>query len=88
MTLDELTLEAADPSAERIVDAERGRRIVDSALRDLEPRPRRAFLLDLQEELTYGRIAAELGVSKKTIERDVALGLALCRSRLAKWAEA
>jgi RNA polymerase sigma-70 factor (ECF subfamily) len=86
--LDDLQLEADDPQPERLVDAERGRRIVDAALRDLQPRPRRAFLLYLQEELTYERIALDLGVSKKTIERDIALGIALCQSRLARWAEA
>jgi predicted DNA-binding transcriptional regulator YafY len=38
--------------------------------------------------MTYERIALKLGVSKKTIERDIALTLALCRSRLARWSEA
>jgi RNA polymerase sigma factor (sigma-70 family) len=88
VAFDDLQLESDDPQPERVIDAERGRRIVDSALRDLQPRPRRAFLLYVQEELTYERIALELGVSKKTIERDIALGVALCRSRLARWAEA
>jgi RNA polymerase sigma-70 factor (ECF subfamily) len=86
--LDDLQLEANDPEPERVVDAERGRRIVDAALRDLQPRPRQAFLLYVQEEMTYERIALALGVSKKTIERDIALTIALCRSRLARWAEA
>jgi RNA polymerase sigma-70 factor (ECF subfamily) len=85
---DDMQLEANDPHPERLVDAERGHRIVDQALRDLPPRPRRAFILYVHEELTYERIAFELGVSKKTIERDIALGVALCRSRLARWAEA
>ena len=87
MALDDLQLEANDPRAEELVDAERGRRIVDAALRDLQPRPRQAFLLYVHEEMTYERIALELGVSKKTIERDVGLTIALCRSRLARWAE-
>jgi RNA polymerase sigma factor (sigma-70 family) len=86
--LDDLQLVANDPQPERLVDAERGRRIVDAALRDLQPRPRQAFLLYVHEEMTYERIAAALGVSKKTIERDIALTIALCRSRLARWAEA
>jgi DNA-directed RNA polymerase specialized sigma24 family protein len=41
----------------------------------------------VQDELTYERIALTLGVSKKTVERDIALTIALCRSRLARWAE-
>jgi predicted DNA-binding transcriptional regulator YafY len=41
----------------------------------------------VHEELTYERIALKLGVSKKTIERDIALTIALCRSRVARWAQ-
>ena len=44
-------------------------------------------MLYVHEQLTYERIALVLGVSKKTIERDVALTVALCRSRLARWIE-
>ena len=85
--LDDLQLEAADPKPERLVDAERGCRIVDGALRDLPARSRQAFVLYVHEQMTYERIALVLGVSKKTIERDVALTVALCRSRLARWIE-
>ena len=83
---DDLQLEAEEPPPESIIDAERARRIVHSALRDLQPRARRAFLLYVEEDMTYERIALELGVCKKTIERDIAFGVALCRSRLACWA--
>lgn len=87
VALDELQLEANDPRAEQLVDADRGRRSLDAALRDVLPRARQAFLLYVYEEMTYERIAVKLGVSKKTIERDIALTIALCRSRLARWAE-
>jgi RNA polymerase sigma factor (sigma-70 family) len=87
VALDDIQLEADEPSPARCIDAERACRIVDSALRSLQPRPREAFLLYVHEELTYERIALRLGVSKKTIERDIALGIALCRSRLARWAQ-
>jgi RNA polymerase sigma-70 factor (ECF subfamily) len=83
--LEDLQLESDEPLPERLIDAERGRLVVDSALRDLQPRPRQAFLLYVQEELTYERIAIKLGVSKKTVERDIAFTVALCRSRLAHW---
>lgn len=83
--LEDLQLESDDPQPERLIDAERGRRVVDSALRDLQPRPRQAFLLYVKDELTYERIALKLGVSKKTVERDIAFTVALCRSRLAHW---
>ena len=88
IALDDLQLEADEPLPESSIDAERGGRLVDSALLSLPPRPRQAFLLYVHEELTYERIALRLGVSKKTIERDIALGVAVCRSRLARWAEA
>jgi RNA polymerase sigma factor (sigma-70 family) len=88
VALDDLQLEASDPQPERVVDAGRGCRIVDAALRDSPPRSRQAFLLYVHEEMTYECIALALGVSKKTIERDIALTIALARSRLARWAEA
>jgi RNA polymerase sigma-70 factor (ECF subfamily) len=85
VTLDDLQLESEDPPLDRVVDGERGERVIAAALRDMLPRPRRAFLLHIYEEMTYERIAVALGVSKKTIERDVALTLELCRSRLTRW---
>ena len=88
VALDDMQIEAEEPLPERSVDAERACRLIASALHSLQPRPRQAFLLYVQEELTYERIALKLGVSKKTIERDIVLGLAVCRSRLARWAEA
>lgn len=88
VAVDDLQIEGDNPEPQRIVDGERGKSIVDSALRDLQPRPREAFLLYVQEEMTYERIALKLGVSKKTIERDIALTLALCRERLLRWSEA
>ena len=87
VSLDDLELEATDPKPERLIDAERGYAIVDGALRDLPSRSRQAFVLYVHEQMTYERIALVLGVSKKTIERDVALTVALCRSRLARWIE-
>lgn len=87
VAVDDQQIEGNDPEPARIVDAERGRSVVDLALRDLQPRPREAFLLYVQEEMTYERIAIKLGVSKKTIERDIAFTLALCRERLLRWSE-
>jgi RNA polymerase sigma-70 factor (ECF subfamily) len=88
VAVDDLQIESREPDPASMIDAERGRRIVERALRDLQPRPREAFLLYVHEELTYECIASRLGVSKKTIERDIAFTLALCRSRLSRWSEA
>jgi RNA polymerase sigma-70 factor (ECF subfamily) len=82
VTLDGLQIVADEPDAATELDVELGKRIVDSAMRDAQPRAREAFRLYFQEGLTYGRIALKLGVSKKTIERDVAPLVDLCRSRL------
>jgi RNA polymerase sigma-70 factor (ECF subfamily) len=82
--LDEQQLTADDPQPERLVDAARTRRVVESVLRELRPRPRQAFLKYMYEELTCERIALELGVCKKTIESDISLTLNLCRSRLSR----
>jgi RNA polymerase sigma factor (sigma-70 family) len=87
VSLDDLQLEATDPKPERLIDAERGCAVIDRALRDLPSRSRQAFVLYVHEQMTYERIALTLDVSKKTIERDVALTVAFCRSRLARWTE-
>ena len=87
LSLDDLELEATDQKPERLIDAERGCAIVDGALRALPSRSRQAFVLYVHEQMTYERIALVLGVSKKTIERDIALTVGLCRSRLARWIE-
>jgi RNA polymerase sigma-70 factor (ECF subfamily) len=85
VSVEELQIETTDPNPAVALDAELGMRVVASALRDIQPRAREAFRLYVQEELTYGRIALKLGVSKKTIERDIALAVTLCRSRLTRW---
>jgi RNA polymerase sigma factor (sigma-70 family) len=88
VALEDVELEANEPPPDSGIDAQRGCKIIASTLSSLQPRPRQAFLLYVQEELTYERIGLRLGVSKKTIERDIAFTLALCRSRLARWAKA
>jgi RNA polymerase sigma factor (sigma-70 family) len=83
--IDDVPLEAQTPSPERLVDAERGLKVALAALNDLSPRTRTAFLMHVVDELSYDCIAARLGVSKKTIERDVAMTLELCRVRFSRW---
>lgn len=83
--VDEVPLEAETPAPEQRVDAERALKLAIAALHDLSPRARTAFLMHVVDDLTYERIAACLGVSKKTIERDVAMTLEICRVRFARW---
>jgi RNA polymerase sigma-70 factor (ECF subfamily) len=85
VVLDDLQVEAEDTALDRIVDFEMAADIVLAILRGVPPRPRQAFLLHFGHGITYEQIALELGVSKKTVERDVVNTLEICRSKLAQW---
>ena len=52
------------------------------ALLDLPPRHRRVFLLHVTQNMSYRAIARSLQVSTKTVQRDLAMVLELCQSRL------
>jgi RNA polymerase sigma-70 factor (ECF subfamily) len=67
---------------DRIIDRQIGMQVVKGVLLDLGNRQREAFLLHVVEQLSYREIARKMGVSTKTIERDMALILELCQSRL------
>jgi RNA polymerase sigma-70 factor (ECF subfamily) len=56
--------------------------VLKQALLDLPPRHRQVFLLHVTENMSYRTIAKHLGVSTKTVERDLAMVLELCQSRL------
>ena len=58
------------------------RRIVREALADLPGPWRDAFLLSRVDGLTRAEIAARLGVSVKTVERNIARALGHCLSRV------
>jgi RNA polymerase sigma factor (sigma-70 family) len=85
VALDDVQLEAEDSTLDRIVDSQLAADIVLAILRGVSPRPRQAFLLHFGHGVTYEQIAMELGVSKKTVERDVVTTLEICRSKLAEW---
>jgi RNA polymerase sigma factor (sigma-70 family) len=77
---DELASEA--PSPERIVALEQGLAAVKQVLGELAPRCRRVFLLRVAGELKFEEIAERLGVSKRTVEREMRLALDTCQRRL------
>jgi RNA polymerase sigma factor (sigma-70 family) len=85
VALEDLQLEAEDSALDRIVDSQLAADIVLAILRGISPRPRQAFLLHFGHGVTYEQIAMELGVSKKTVERDVVTTLEICRAKLAEW---
>ncbi len=51
---------------------------LDALLAGLKPRVRQVFTLSRLEELSYPAIAAQLGVSLSTVEKDMALALRHC----------
>lgn len=55
---------------------------IDALLDGLKPRVRQVFLLSRLEEMSYPAIAAQLGVSLSTVEKDMALALRHCYSLL------
>jgi RNA polymerase sigma-70 factor (ECF subfamily) len=70
------------PSIERIVTMEQSLLIVKRTLLDLPPRCRDIFLLRVSAEMSYEAIAARLGVSKRTVEREMQHALDACQRRL------
>jgi RNA polymerase sigma factor (sigma-70 family) len=79
---DLLELEGSSEAPEEIVDWDAGMVVLKQALLDLPPRHRQVFLLHVTENMSYRTIAKHLGVSTKTVERDLAMVLELCQSRL------
>jgi len=79
---DVIELEGQGEAPEEILDWDTGMAVLKQALLDLPPRHRQVFLLHVTENMSYRTIAKHLGVSTKTVERDLAMVLELCQSRL------
>jgi RNA polymerase sigma-70 factor (ECF subfamily) len=78
--LTQLTDEA--PAAERVVAMEQALGLVERALLALPLRCREVFLLRTSHELGYEEIAERLGVSKRTVEREMQTALEACQREL------
>ena len=70
------------PQAERIVALEQALRVVERTLLALPPRCRQVFLLRTSHERSYEEIAQLLGVSKRTVEREMQTALDACQREL------
>lgn len=70
------------PQAERVVAMEQALEIVERTLLALPPRCRQVFLLRTFHEWSYETIAERLGVSKRTVEREMQTALDACQREL------
>lgn len=75
-------LPAETPHAERIVAMEQAVAIVERTLLGLPERCRLVFLLRTSREWSYEAIADRLGVSKRTVEREMQAALDACQREL------
>jgi RNA polymerase sigma factor (sigma-70 family) len=80
------TLEPASEPAvdgpETIVDLDQAIEAITQTLLSLKPRCRQVFLLRTSEGMSYEAIAERLGISKRTVEREMKHGLDACQRRL------
>lgn len=65
-----------------ILDLDRAIEAITQTLLQLKPRCRQVFLLRASEGLSFEAIAERLGISKRTVEREMKHGLDACQRRL------
>ena len=70
------------PQAESIVAMEQALRVVERTLLALPARCRQVFLLRTSHEQSYEAIAERLGISKRTVEREMQAALDACQREL------
>ncbi len=80
--LEDVELTSNESPIEQVVEWRNGLEIVKHCLLELPSRTRKAFILYTWEQLTLREVAGMLGVSSKTVERDIATALQLCQHRL------
>ena len=71
-----------DLGPDGIVDFGQGLEIIKQTLMEIRPRSRQVFLLRASEELTFQEIAERLGISARTVEREMRHAIDLCQRRL------
>lgn len=78
------TVEVASdaPSAYRALESEQELAIVRAAIDELPSKCRQAFVMNRFENMTFGEIAAELGVSVSMIEKHVSHAISHLRQKL------
>ena len=74
-------LVAEEGHVDEVLDLDIAREIISQTLRRLPPRYREVFSLHVEGHLSYRAIARQLGVSTKTVERDMSGVHELCMDR-------
>jgi RNA polymerase sigma-70 factor (ECF subfamily) len=70
-----------------MVDLDRAMETITQVLLQLKPRSRQVFLLRTAEGLSFEAIAERLGISQRSVERDMKQALDACQRRLNRLAE-
>lgn len=70
------------PSQERHLDGERTLELLTEAIANLPPRCQMVFVMHKLHELPQAEVAERLGISLKTVEKHLRLGMSICRERL------
>ncbi len=78
--IDGLEIESVAPSPEQIAEWNGNLGLIKQVLLSLQPRCRKVFLLHFFEQYSLKDISGILKVHRKTVERDLALAIDLCRS--------
>ncbi|MDG9882555.1 RNA polymerase sigma factor [Pseudomonas sp. GD04058] len=76
-------MEAQIPSQERQLDASQTLDRLVRAIESLPPRCQMVFVMHKLHELPQAEVAERLGISLKTVEKHLRLGMAACREYLA-----
>lgn len=76
------TLGTDDPTPEQIISADQVTAALRVAIREMPANARAVFVLARSRELSYGDIAARLGIGRRTVERRVAEAVAFLAARL------
>ena len=82
--------QAPEPTVEgpdAMLDLDQAVEAITRTLLALKPRCRQVFLLRTAEGLSYEAIAERLGISKRTVEREMKRGLDACQRRLKRSSE-
>lgn len=80
-----LPLSDPSPDARLQMEADELQELIDEAIDGLPERCRLVFILSRFEDMTYNEIAAQLGISVKTVENQISKALGLLREVLAPY---